>query len=147
MMSLKKIANLAKTFEIKLAQNHSMDPMDFEGAKKDLGAITDVKEYNQNKTKVSPPAHPTPNTHTGKPNALSNDLPVDIKHMLDVGAPGLKGMLKLKLNGSYVDVMYNADRWHHGASALKRVLTNALSPKYLVSDPVGYRNPEWTFNY
>jgi hypothetical protein len=146
-MSVKKVSELAKKFQVKLAQHAKGDPLDFEGAKKELGAITDVKEYGKHPQSAPKPA-PKPQLATSIPGtAGEGDLPADLKQMLDIGAPGLKGMLKLTLDGKNVGVAFNADRWTNGASSLKRVLTNALSPKYMVGDPIGYFNPTWTFNY
>lgn len=145
-MSVKKVSDLAKKFQVKLAQNLKGDPLDFEGAKKELGAITDVKEYGKHPQPAPKPA-PKPQLATSIPGTEQGALPADLKQMLDVGAPGLKGMLKLTVDGKHVRVDYNADRWQNGATNLKRVLVNALSPKYIVDDPIGYNKPEWTFNY
>lgn len=143
-MSVKKVSELAKKFQVKLAQ----DP--FAGLTPDQLSHMPAEKLQD---KVFGPA--TPKAPAAKPQLATSvpssegegELPGDLKQMLDIGAPGLKGMLKVTLDGKNVSVAYNADRWSRGASSLKRILTNALSPKYVVGDPIGYFNPTWTFNY
>jgi hypothetical protein len=147
-MSFKKVSDLAKKFQVKLAQ----DP--FAGASPEELSHMPVDKLQDKVFGLShKPAPVAPKTEVATSFAptLVNDtatgLPLDLKQMLDIGAPGTKGMLKLTVEGKGVSVAYNADRWTHGATALKRVLTNALSPKYVVGEPIGYNNPGWTFNY
>lgn len=154
-MSVKKVSDVAKKFKIKLAQSPELskyDPVDFEGAKKELGALTDVSEYKQKAptptVKTQPKTNLIPQNQNAPTDARNTEtLPEDVKQLLNVGAPGVKGMLQLDVDGNRVSVKYNADRWTHGASSLKKVLTNALSPKYLVGDPIGYFNAMWKSNY
>lgn len=148
-MSFNKVSGVAKLFKVKLAQSAKGDPLDFEGAQRELGAITDVKDYNKPKAPVAPTPKPSAQLAAAVPGTSTDmgGLPSDLKQMLDTGAPGLKGVLHLTINGDRVSVAYNADRWNKGAGALKKVLMNALSPKYMIDDPVGYFNPSWTFNY
>lgn len=146
-MSLKKVSELAQKFQVKLAQDPfaGMTPEQLSSMPADK---LQEKVFGPSPSAQKAPAPaPKPQLATAVSGPEDSELPADLKQMLDIGAPGTKGMLKLKLDGKNVSVAYNADRWHGGASNLKRVLVNALSPKYVVGDPIGYFKPEWTFNY
>lgn len=169
-MTLKKVTYLAAKFQAKLAQRPGPrgfapgelpsggaanpfgkdapfggtagDPLDM--GKKELGAFTDVSEYNKPKNPAKPSG--------GKPQAAFSvgedavDSFADIKKMLDVGVPGTKGVLRLTVMGNSVGVAYNKNRWNVHPKEVKRLLTNALSPTYIVGEPVGYMNPDWSMN-
>lgn len=169
-MSLKKVTYLAKQFSIKLAQKPKPtginpgelpfggaanpygsdapfggtagDPM--AAAKKELGALTEPEEYNRfaPAPAKSQTAFSLNAPHTGAPN----DQFSTIRKMLDIGLPGTKGILRLVVNGNNITPMYNRSRWRVKPDEAHRMLMNALSPKYTVDKPIGYINPDWSFN-
>lgn len=156
-MSLNRVSRLARKFQIKLAQvergispldpNAPMggmqgDPLDFEHAKSDLGAFTDVSEYS----KPSKPGQPSKSQTAFSVGDQVDDRFATIKKMLDVGVPGTKGVLRLTVNDKNVKPAYNKSRWNVHPAEVKRLLTNALSPTYTVEDPIGYINPDWSVN-
>lgn len=169
-MSLKRLADLSKKFQAKLAQKpgpKGIAPSDLPmggaanpygtdapfggtagdpfGGTNDMGAITDVRDYNR------PAANkPGPNSKV-KPTqmAFSVEGPeqfADIKKMLDIGVPGTKGVLRLTVSGNSIKPSYNKSRWNVHPKEVKRLLMNALSPTYTVEDPIGYINPDWSTN-
>lgn len=154
-MSLAKVIKLAKKFQEKFGQSGwKGDPLDFDAAKRDLGAFTEPKEYEDaqraarlksQQAKSNPQSSQQPSPSVPKASGLSPD----IKAKLDVGSPGLKGMLLVTQNPDNpknVRIDYNADRWKGGADKIKTILTNAL-PGYHITELYGHMNPSWTTNY
>lgn len=84
----------------------------------------------------------------------SSELPVEVKKMLDAGAPSLKNNLKennlmLSVDGKNVNVKYNKDFVNMNPSQVKSLLQSVLKG-YVVMDPIGVSNPQkdtWHPNY
>jgi len=154
-MDLKALMKLAQQFEgksglaHKLGQSHLKgDPLDFETAREELGnPYQEAEEFPD----VIRPSKPTPAAPAKSvaPAAPKTSLPADVKAKLDVGAPGLKGVIFVSFpypDPTAVSVRYNTELWNKGASAMKRVLTNALTG-YNIGEVVGEMNPNWAPNY
>jgi len=80
--------------------------------------------------------------------ATTSGVSQDLASLLQTGAPGLKGALAIKQNGKFLDISYNADQVRKlglSANDVKRVLTNAVSPRFEISDVVGLTNPDSSF--
>ncbi len=79
----------------------------------------------------------------------SSELPVEVKKMLDAGAPSLKNNLMLSVDGKNVNVKYNKDFVNMNPSQVKSLLQSVLKG-YVVMDPIGVSNPQkdtWHPNY
>lgn len=148
-MSLKKLTELAKRFQTKLAQ----DP--FSGLDPEQLTSMPQEELQDRLFGPSPSKNtPVPIAQPAKPiNApaltKSTGLPVDIREKLNYGAPGLKGVIYVipdAKDPKSLRIYYNTERWTRGNETIKRILINAL-PGYNVFEVVGHQNPTWTTNY
>ena len=174
-MSLKKLADLAKKFQVKLAQsqrpavinpvdnntpfgkavprpNHPNNPYGVDapfggtagdpfGGTNDLGAITDVKDYDKTK-----PASNKPQASSSDPTVgVASSMPAPVQKALDsIGAPVLKGNLHVTVDGKNVNARFN-NVLSFDANQMKALLTKAF-PGYTIN-VIGEQNPRWVSNY
>jgi len=147
---MKKLSELAKKFQIKLAQ----DP--FAGlAPEQLSSMPVEQLQNQvfGPSQSAPAAKPVtaPSRNVQPVKAPSQSaLPADIKAKLDTGAPGFKGALYVTMpnpaDPKGLTIAYNIDRvGNRSANQVKAILDRAL-PGYRI-EVVGHKNPTWTTNY
>jgi hypothetical protein len=144
MSSFKKISDLAKRFEIKLAQFYYGDTKKMpwgEATKYDplYGGPVDpknVKPQTNVPAQVKPMVAPAKAPLTQAP--VKSALPADLTGLLDRGVPGLKGALFLTATpgSNIVDVKYNMNNTKYSAEAIKRMVGNAIGPTYRVSETV-----------
>ncbi len=151
---LLKIAENQQKIIKKLAQ--AADPFYHKLDEKDPNANI----YREHDPLYSPESMTNP-SYTAKPKTVnvtdemkmtyspSSGLPVEVKKMLDTGAPSLKNNLMLSLDGKNVNVRYNKDFVNMNASQVKALLQSVLKG-YVVMDPIGVSNPQkdtWHPNY
>lgn len=73
-------------------------------------------------------------------------LPSDMKSLLDIGAPGLKGLLYFyNPRGNVFDVRYNLTRYNGGNARIKQIIENAIGPSFRVGEIVGVDDPQAGF--
>jgi hypothetical protein len=77
------------------------------------------------------------------PQVRGANLPEELKHAIDSGAPGLKGSLMMQVHGgNVVDVQYNASRVQGGTEAVKTMLQKAFGTSYVVGNVLAVNQPD-----
>lgn len=115
--SEEKVARLRKNFSKfhKLAECQQGDPL-----------CDDLPPDPLDKKNQKPTPKPTPTPKDV--NQADDALPADIVAALDSSVQGVKGSLRLDVEGKNVTIRYNSDRIKAGPNKVKEVINSALSP-------------------
>jgi hypothetical protein len=121
--SEEKVARLRKNFSNfhKLAQCLQGDPLC-----DDLPP--DPLDKKNQKPSPKPSPRPAPKPAPKDANQADDALPADIVAALDSSVQGVKGSLRLDVEGKNVTIRYNSDRIKVGPNKVKEVINSALSP-------------------
>jgi len=159
-MSLKKLADLAKKFQIKLAQSPrpaGINPIDNDTP---FGKSVLRPNHPNNPYGVDAPfggtagdplkdfSYPATPAKAVAPNAPASPsaaaMPSQVSQALDKVAPVLKGNLFLTVDGKDVNARFN-NILDFNANQIKALLMKAF-PGYTIN-VIGEQNPRWIANY